>query len=94
MASARENLKALAVEMYARGLSTRDAEAVLADEPGLRIRRGTFTSVAELEAAIRDWIDARNAAPKPFQWTAKAPAIIAKHRRAKKALAMISGRCK
>src|SRR3546814_14955020 len=36
------------------------------------IRRGAFASVAELEAAINDYIAAHNAKPKPFIWTAKA----------------------
>src|SRR3546814_10495861 len=33
------------------------------------IRRGAFASVAELEAAINDYIAAHNATPKPFIWT-------------------------
>jgi len=68
-------------------------ERLFAEITRQRIRRGTFSSVAELEAAIRDWIDARNTQPKPFRWTAKSTAIIAKHRRAKKALAMIVEGC-
>jgi len=43
-----------------------------------RIRRGVFTSVSELEAAINEYIAAHNAKPKPFIWTAKASDIIAK----------------
>jgi transposase len=31
-----------------------------------RIRRGCFSSVAQLEAAIKEYIDAHNANPKPF----------------------------
>ena len=31
-----------------------------------RIRRGTFSSVAELERAIYDYIEHNNANPKPF----------------------------
>jgi transposase len=69
-------------------------ERLFAEITRQRIRRGTFSSVAELEAAISDWIDARNADPKPFRWAANAAAIITKHRRAKKALAMISEGCK
>jgi transposase len=37
-----------------------------------RIRRGTFTNVAELEAAIQAYIDEHNQNPKAFKWTAKA----------------------
>jgi transposase len=41
-----------------------------------RIRRGAFRSVKELEAAIRDYIDAHNEDPKPFQWTRTADQIL------------------
>lgn len=62
-------------------------ERLFAEITRQRIRRGTFASVAELEAAIVEWIDHRNANPKPFIWTAKANPIIAKYRRSRKALA-------
>jgi len=42
-----------------------------------RLRRGVFRSVQELETAIRDYIDAHNAAPKPFVWTKTADQILA-----------------
>ncbi len=61
-------------------------ERLFAEITRQRIRRGTFQSVAELEAAIVEWINHRNANPKPFIWTAKANPIIAKYRRARKAL--------
>jgi hypothetical protein len=48
-----------------------------------RLRRGVFRSVIELNHAIRDYLDAHNAAPKPFVWTAPADTIIAKHQRGK-----------
>jgi transposase len=51
-----------------------------------RIRRGAFASVAELETAIHDYLDRHNADPKPFVWTKTADAILAKERRALKAL--------
>lgn len=51
-----------------------------------RIRRGVFTSVAELEAAINEYIAAHNVKPKPFIWTAKASDILAKVTRARAAL--------
>ncbi len=69
-------------------------ERLFAEITRQRIRRGTFASVAELEAAISDWIDAHNVDPQPFQWIAKAASIITKHRRAKKALAIVSDGCK
>ena len=43
-----------------------------------RIRRGTFGSVRELEAAIRDYLTHHNQAPKPFAWTADADSILKK----------------
>jgi transposase len=41
-----------------------------------RIRRGVFRSVKELEAAIRDYIEVHNEAPKPFVWTKTADEIL------------------
>lgn len=43
-----------------------------------RIRRGTFSSVRELEDEIRSFLRVHNANPKPFKWTASAEAIIEK----------------
>lgn len=51
-----------------------------------RIRNGVFRSVAELEQAIRDYIDHHNANPKSFVWTKKAEDILEKVARARKAL--------
>ena len=47
-----------------------------------RIRRGTFASVADLEAAIADYLLRHNANPKPFVWTKPAKVILEKERRA------------
>ncbi len=47
-----------------------------------RIRRGVFHSVAELQQAIRDYIDQHNRQPKPYLWTAKARDILEKVKRA------------
>ncbi|MGH3119973.1 MAG: helix-turn-helix domain-containing protein [Streptosporangiaceae bacterium] len=47
------------------------------------IRRGTFTSVAELTAAISTFIDNWNDHPRPFTWTKDAGEILAKIERAK-----------
>ena len=33
------------------------------------LKRGVFRSVAELEKAIKAYIEATNADPKPFRWT-------------------------
>ncbi len=62
------------VERFFRDLTTR------------RVRNGIFTSVAQLEAAITEYLRGHNAKPKPFIWTAKATDILAKVARAKEAL--------
>jgi len=51
-----------------------------------RIRRGAFTSVAELKAAIMDYLENHNADPKPFVWTKSAGEILERVVRAKQAL--------
>ena len=48
-----------------------------------RLRRGVFKSVAQLEQAIRDYIDYHNANPKGLLWTARSDAILEKVRRAR-----------
>ena len=48
-----------------------------------RIRRGTFTNVANLQKAIEDYIDEHNQDPRAFKWTAKAEVILEKVRRAR-----------
>ncbi|MEK7668755.1 MAG: hypothetical protein AAB409_08920, partial [Gemmatimonadota bacterium] len=62
------------------------------DRGGTRVpfaerRRLAVTSAAELGAAIKAYIDRRNAAPTPFVWTARANHILAKVRKAGQALA-------
>jgi len=54
-----------------------------------RIKRDSFTSVAELQQAIAQYIEHHNKNPKPFIWTASASDILAKVTRAKAALARI-----
>ena len=44
---------------------------------------GVFKSVADLKAAIAEYIAVHNAKPKPFIWTAKASDILAKVTRAR-----------
>src|SRR4030081_1487823 len=51
-----------------------------------RLRRGSFTSVAHLQAAIQDYLSVHNANPKPFVWTKTADVILEKERRALDAL--------
>lgn len=50
------------------------------------IRRGTFRNVDQLEAAIHEFLSQHNSSPKPYVWTAKADAILAKVARARAAL--------
>ena len=52
-----------------------------------RLRRGTFTSVAELEDAIDLWVDHWNDDPKPFVWRKTADEIITKIKRGRTTLA-------
>lgn len=51
-----------------------------------RIKRGTFNSVGELIAAIKEHIRLNNAHPKPFEWHACAELILGKVARCKEAL--------
>jgi transposase len=51
-----------------------------------RIRRDAFSSVAELQTAIHDYIAHNNKNPQPFVWTQSADAIIAKVNRGKSLL--------
>jgi len=53
------------------------------------IRCGVFKSVAELEAAIQQYLDHHNADPKPFVWTASAAAILEKVARGRHALVSV-----
>ncbi len=51
-----------------------------------QIRRGTFTSVRELEKSIMQFIQVHNENKKPFVWTKTANEIISKVERARRAL--------
>lgn len=51
-----------------------------------RIRRAAFQSVNALVRAIMDYLDANNADPKPFVWTASMQTILSKVRRANEVL--------
>ena len=42
-----------------------------------QIRRGAYGGVAQLKAGIQEFIDARQANPKPFVWTKTADQILA-----------------
>ena len=58
-------------------------ERFFAEITGKKIRRGVFTSVADLIAAIDDYLSKYNAEPKPFVWTKTADVVLAKTRRAR-----------
>jgi transposase len=51
-----------------------------------RLRRGIFTSLADLTDAITTWAEHWNENPKPFVWKATAEDIIAKVRRGRDTL--------
>ena len=57
------------------------------DLTGKRLRRGSFTSVAQLIAAIDAYIEHNNQNPKPYKWTKTAAEIIEKVKRGRVALA-------
>ncbi len=46
-----------------------------------RLKRGSFASLVDLQAAIHRYLDEANADPKPFVWTAEPDGIIEKVRR-------------
>jgi hypothetical protein len=54
------------------------AERFFRDITDKRIRRDSFTSVAELELAIDLYVAHDNIEPQPFIWTARASDIFAK----------------
>jgi transposase len=54
------------------------------------VRRGVFRSVADLIAAIEDYLQTTNEDPEPFVWTATAESILAKVRRGRVTLDAIT----
>ena len=52
-------------------------ERFFADLTQKHIRRGVHRSTADLEAAIKRFLEAHNADPKPFSWTKSADKILA-----------------
>jgi len=56
-----------------------------------RIRRGSYTSVGDLEAANYDYLGQHNTRPKPFTWTKTAEDILTRERRALDKLDEIRG---
>jgi len=60
---------------------------------GKRIRRGVFVSVEDLQQAIEEFLDAWNADPKPFVWTATVDSIVEKLNRCRQTLEKIKPGC-
>jgi transposase len=58
-----------------------------------RIRRDSFVSVADLTAAIEDFLAAWNASPRPFIWTATVDSIVTKLARCRQTLEQIQPGC-
>jgi transposase len=58
-----------------------------------RIRRDSFLSVADLTAAIEDFLAAWNANPRPFVWTATVDSILTKLARCRQTLEQIQPGC-
>ena len=57
------------------------------------IRRGSFVSVPDLQAAIERFLEAWNEKPKPYIWTAKVEDIMKKIERARAKLEQIRPGC-
>lgn len=66
-------------------------ERFFAEITAKRIRRGSYSSVDDLEGAIYDYLLQHNAKPKPFVWSKTAEDIVARERRALDALDQIRG---
>ena len=66
-------------------------ERFFAEITAKRIRRGSTSSVGDLENAIYDYLSQHNAKPKPFVWSKSAEDILTRERRALDALDEIRG---
>ena len=66
-------------------------ERFFAEITSRRIRRGSYSSVSDLEDTIYDYLVQHNAKPKPFVWTKSAVDILTRERRALDALDEIRG---
>jgi hypothetical protein len=74
------------VYSFIEDLVHRPSDTPLTDR---RLRRGRFTSIADLTDAITVWAEHWNADPKPFLWKATAQDIIAKVQRGRATLHQI-----
>ena len=57
-------------------------ERFFAEITSKRIRRGSYTSVGDVEADIYDYLGQHNTKPKPFAWNKTADHILTRERRA------------
>jgi transposase len=64
-------------------------EGVFAKLTSKRLRRGIFSGIVDLQAAINRFLAEANECPKPFVWTADPDGIIEKVRRGREALAAL-----
>lgn len=76
---------------YAARVAGRLVERFFAEITTKRVRRGSYSSVYDLEQTIYDYLLHHNANPKPFVWRKNADDIIARERRALTALDDIRG---
>jgi len=67
------------------GISLRSVQR-FAQLTSRRLKRGVFTSVADLKAAINRFVEETNSDPKPFVWTADPKRVLAAVKRGKQAL--------
>lgn len=68
-------------------------ERWFAELTGKAVRRGSFSSVPDLVAAVESFMAHWNLAPKPFVWTARAEDILAKLERCRRRLEEIQPGC-
>ena len=84
--TAQKTQRRLSRALYLATCSPRNRERFFRDLDGKALRRGSFNSVDDLIGAITEYINAHNADPKPIIWTASANDILAKVKRARRAL--------
>jgi transposase len=68
-------------------------ERWFAELTNMRIRRGSFLDVDDLQTAIYEFLSAWNEHPKPFVWTATVDSIVAKLTRCRQTLEQIQPGC-
>lgn len=64
-------------------------ERLFAELTERQIRRLAVSSIDELEAAIHDYLEARNSSPRPFTWTASVEDIVIRVQRGNATVATV-----